>query len=493
MNVTNLLARSTENFSQQIAIVDGNRRITYAEAWDRGIRLANGLLSLGLRPQDRVGILEDNCLESADAYIGLAIANLVRVPLYAGSDFEVHSHMLKHTGCTALISSKERLNEVKDINIKHVIARDDDYETWLNRQSNRMPKINMNSDDTFIIRHSGGTSGLPKGIGITHKNWITSMRDWFFPLPSIIPGDAFLHVSPMSHASGYMFLPVWAAGGINIMSESFEPEACLEMMKQEGVTYLFVAPAQLNDLINKAILKEANELPKIKALMSGGAPIPAKVIKGIQKTFGDVFYQSYGQTEVGIVSIGSPYQWKLKSNSYSNPIMACGRPLPFVEIKIMNGDEALDYGQAGEIVVHTDGMMENYWGVNNTSIYDNRWIRTGDVGKLDMNGFLYILGRKEDVITCGECKIYPLEMENLLCSHTEVKEAAVVGIPDKEFVQVPLVYCKVKKNSSYKNEDVEAVFFEKYKGNRIPLNIRITTESLPKNNIGKLIRDALRE
>ncbi|MCX7920534.1 MAG: acyl--CoA ligase [Clostridia bacterium] len=498
MDVRKLLARGAQFYAAREAIIDGERRISFFEAWDRGIRFANGLLSLGLKPQDRVGVLEDNCLESSDAYIGLAIANMVRVPLYAGSSFEVHSHMLGQTSCCALVASSNHIEEVAGIQnklsgLEHIIVRDEGYEEWLFSQCNELPEISVETEDLFIIRHSGGTSGLPKGIGITHRRWIISMRDWFFRLPSIIPGDAFLHVSPMSHASGYMFLPVWAAGGRNIMLPSFEPTKCLEVMEREDVAYIFVAPSELNRLIHFASSKTPNDWPHLKAMMSGGAPIPSKVLQGIRNVFGDVLYQSYGQTEVGIVSIGSPWQWSMEDFDGSYPARACGTPLNFVDIKIMDEVRVQAAGQAGEIVVRTDGMMDNYWGDENKdcNLHEEKWIYTGDMGRLDKNGFLYILGRKEDVITSGGNKIYPLELENIICSQTEVLEAAVVGVPHNELGEVVLAYCVVKENSSLKEEEIKSICREKVDFDNVPLYVKITTESLPKNNIGKVIRKSL--
>jgi acyl-CoA synthetase (AMP-forming)/AMP-acid ligase II len=498
MNVRKLLRRSAQFYGTREAIIDGSRRISFSEAWDRGIRFANGLLALGLKPQDRVGVLEDNCLESADAYLGLAIANLVRVPLYVGSSFEVHSHMLDQTNCRALIASPNRLEEVRGIQeqlggLEQLIVRDEGYEKWLFTQSNEIPDININPDDWFIIRHSGGTSGLPKGIGITHRRWIFSMRDWFFLLPPITPGDAFLHVSPMSHASGYMFLPVWAAGGRNIMHSSFEPARCLQTMEHEKVNYIFVAPSELNKLLQFSFSKKPTDWPYLKAFMSGGALISSKVIHGIRNIFGDVLYQSYGQTEVGIVSIGSPFQWKMENLAGSNPVLACGIPLHFVDLKIMDGDKTLPPGQAGEIVVQTDGMMDNYWGQENKKDYSQRgnWIHTGDMGKLDHNGFLYILGRKEDLITSGGIKLFPLVLENLICSHPEILEAAVVGVPHSEFGEVALAYCVVKEHSSITEQEIRSLCRDKINFDKMPFYVKITTESLLKNNIGKVIRHSL--
>lgn len=496
MNVKKLLERSSAFYANLEAVRDGKRIVTFSQAWERGICLANGLLSMGLKPQDRVGVLEDNCLESIDAYIGLVVDNLIRVPLYAGSDSGIHHHMLDHTNCRALIVSPDRLKEVSGIKeklkkLEFIIVRDEKYEAWLYKQSREDPEININPDNFFIIRHSGGSTDLPKGIGITHRSWINNMRDWFFPLPSIISGDSFLHVCPMSHASGYMFLPVWAAGGCNILLQSFDPEECLEIIRKHKVNYVFIAPSDLNKLINYCLSQKNNNYPYLKALMSGGAYIPGKVIQGIKDVFGDVFYQSYGQTEVGIVAIGNPSQWQMKSIKESNPIMACGKLLHFVDIKIADDGKLQDVGQPGEIVVQTDGMMKNYWGKEKEN--NDGWIYTGDMGKLDKNGFLYILGRKEDVIIYDGCKIFPLDLENYISELSDVIEVAVIGVPDNKSCREIIVQCVVNKNSQIKNEDISAICNHRININNIHINIKITNKNLPRNSIGKVIRKKLQE
>ena len=151
------------------AVAAGDRRLTFAQAWERGVRLANGLLALGLRPQDRVGVLEDNTLESADFFLAAAIANMVRVPLYPRNARESHVHMLAHTGCRAVVVAEKYATEIEAIrdelpDLAHVLVRDQGYETWLARQSTVDPDPPIEPADYFIIRHTGGTTGKSKGV-----------------------------------------------------------------------------------------------------------------------------------------------------------------------------------------------------------------------------------------------------------------------------------------------------------------------------------------
>ena len=226
MDVRTQMRSAARHNARREAIVAGDRRLTFAEAWDRGVRQANGLLALGLRPQDRVGVLEDNTLESADFFLGAAIANLVRVPLYPRNARDSHVHMLSHTGCRAVVVAEKYATEIEAIrgelpDLAHVLVRDSEYESWLERQSAVDPDSAIEPDDIFIIRHTGGTTGKSKGVAYTHRAWLAAGRDWFYLYPPVEPGDSCLHLAPISHGSGYLFTPMWLGGGRNVMAEKF--------------------------------------------------------------------------------------------------------------------------------------------------------------------------------------------------------------------------------------------------------------------------------
>src|SRR5205823_2292628 len=169
-----------------------------------GLRFANALMKLGLQPQDRVAVLEENGLEAADFLIATAIGNYVRVPLYKKNAPEAHAHMIRNTGCKALVVDAKHLHELAGVKeavptLEHIIVRDENYESWLDDQENRDPNPEIKLDDYHINRHSGGTTGLPKGMGFTHRAWMNMERDWTYRLPTLEEGDACIHVAPISH------------------------------------------------------------------------------------------------------------------------------------------------------------------------------------------------------------------------------------------------------------------------------------------------------
>ena len=234
MDVTTAMRRAAVFFANREAVVHGNDRLTFAQAWERGCRLANGLLGLGLKPGDRVAVLEGNSMEAADFFLGAGIANLVRVPLYPRNSADAHLHMVEHTGCRALIVAGNHAHEVADFkhrlpSLEHLMVRDQSYECWLAAQSPIDPMLKILPEDNYIIRHTGGTTGRSKGVAFTHRAWLACGRDWFYNYPPVEPGDRCLHLGPISHGSGYLFVPIWVWGGCNVMLDSFEASAAVEI------------------------------------------------------------------------------------------------------------------------------------------------------------------------------------------------------------------------------------------------------------------------
>jgi acyl-CoA synthetase (AMP-forming)/AMP-acid ligase II len=228
MDVRSQMRSAARCNARREAVAAGDRRLAFAEAWERGVRLVNGLRALGLKPQDRVGVLEDNTLESADIFLGAAIANLVRVPLYPRNARDSHVHMLAHTGCRAVVVAEKYAAEIAAIrhelpDLEHVPVRDPGYEGWLAQQIAVDPDPAIDAEDFFIIRHTGGTTGKSKGVAYTHRAWLAAGRDWFYLYPPAEPGGSCLHLAPISHGSGYLFTPIWLGGGRNVMAEKFDP------------------------------------------------------------------------------------------------------------------------------------------------------------------------------------------------------------------------------------------------------------------------------
>jgi acyl-CoA synthetase (AMP-forming)/AMP-acid ligase II len=500
MDVRTQMRSAAGYYAGREAIVAGDRRLTFAQAWERGIRMANALLALGLRPQDRVALLEDNRLESADIFLGAAIANLVRVPLYPRNARDSHLHMMGHTGCRALVIDEKYLPEIEGLqaelpDLRHVIVRDAGYEAWLASHSAVDPDPPIAPDDNYIIRHTGGTTGKSKGVAYSHRAWLATGRDWFYLYPPVEPGDACLHIGPISHASGYLFVPVWLGGGRNVMVDRFDPALVLDLFERERIAYLFVAPTMLN-AINRVPGIAARRFPHLKCMMVAAAPIADDTALKAYEIFGKAMYQGYGQTEVLPIAMMGPAQWFAKDLPGSTPLRACGLPLPFAQLQIWDEDNRpVPAGTPGEIVAKTDGQMQGFWNDPRATaerIVDG-WVKTGDIGYLDANGYLYMIDRVGDMIVSGGFNIYPAELENAISDHPDVVEVAVFGIPHERWGETPCAVCMVRPGATVTEAELISLCEEKLGNYKRPGKIVLRTEPLPKTPVGKIRRKDLRE
>ncbi|MGE0776112.1 MAG: class I adenylate-forming enzyme family protein [Sphingomonadaceae bacterium] len=499
MDVTSLMRKAAKLNADRTAVVHGDRRLNFSEAWDRSVRLANALIDMGMLPGDRIAILEDNCIESSDIFQAAAIANLVRVPLYARNSAEAHTHMMGRTGCKALILAEKYLPEVEDIiadmpELKHVIVRDAAYEAWLARQSPVDPLIPAHEDDIYIIRHTGGTTGNPKGIAYSHRGWNAVCREWFYIFPQVNPGDACLHVGPISHGSGYQYLPVWLAGGCNVMMDHFEVDEAMRILEQERIAFALLVPAMLAS-ITRHCDAGAKDFSALKCVLTGTGPIQDSTILASRKLFGDILYQGYGQTEISAIAFMGPQQW-FATPEGENPLRACGMVLPFANVEIWDEDnKPLPLGEPGEIVAKSDGRSAMFWDDDEAMserIVDG-WVKTGDIGRLDRYGYLYLLDRSDDKIISGGFNIWPSELENVIARHPAVLEVVVFGVPHEKWGETPMAACVVKAAGDVSEREIVDLVAEELGSYKKPGRVEIRTDPLPRSPIGKIRRRDMRE
>jgi acyl-CoA synthetase (AMP-forming)/AMP-acid ligase II len=500
MDVRNILRRSVAFNRRRVAAVAGERRVTFEEAWNRALRFANGLLDCGLRPGEPVAVLEENGLPALDCYLGCAAGGFARVPLYARNARRSHVAMLANTNPRVLVVDEALAGEVVGIedeasSVERVLVRGTGYEKWLAGQSTEDPDPQISENQLFIIRHTGGTTGAPKAVGISHRRWAATARDWFYPLPPPEPGDPILHVGPLSHASGYTLLPVFAAGGTQVLASGLPAAEVVELLQRERVAYAFLPPTLLSLLCRVPGVAEC-DWSAAKCFFTGAAPISEATIARAREVFGDrVLYQLFGQTEVMPVAAMGPREWFSESTG-SQPLRACGRVLPWAEVEIRDEhNDALPVGEIGEIAVRCDGQFEGFYGATEDTaarLVDG-WVLMGDVGRLDENGYLYLVDRKTDMIVSGGFNIYPGELENIISSHPAVLEVAVFGIPHEKWGETPMAVCSIDPDLPVSEREIIELVAGALGSYQKPSRVELTSEPLPKSAVGKLMRRALRE
>ena len=497
LDVRSALRRAMVCNRNRPAILAEEFELTFEEAWKRGCQLANALLSKGLKPGDKIAVLEDNCLEASDFFLAAAIGNFVRVPLYRRNSAEAHAHMIGHTDCRAIIVAAEYAHEVtqfKDTldHLAHVIIRNDDYESWLAAQSDADPDIEIDIDDPHLIRHSGGTTGRSKGMQFSHRQWMRTCRDWSFFLPRIEAGDYGTHVGPISHGSGYLFMPIWLAGGCNVLVRKFDPEAFANMLERFG-GFTFAVPTMLSDMVAQGTRKR--NFTKLRGIMVSGAPIRPATALQARDFFGDVLYQLYGQTESVPVAGMSPREWFSEIEG-SEPLLSVGKIMPYSAIEIRDeNNQPLPPGEIGEIALQCEGQITEI--MNEPELTRQRlvdgWVLSGDIGKIDENGYVYLTDRKDDMIISGGFNIWPTELENVISNLKGVREVAVVAAPHERWGEVPVAVVVLNDGAQVSEDDIVEACKVQLGSYKRPGSVVLREEPLPRTPVGKIQRKSVRD
>jgi acyl-CoA synthetase (AMP-forming)/AMP-acid ligase II len=347
-----------------------------------------------------------------------------------------------------------------------------------------------------VIRHSAGTTGKSKGIAFSHRAWMNTERNWTFLLEPISIGDYSIHVGPISHGSGYLFVPTWLAGGCNVLESKFDAQRLLDQLAAYG-GYVFGVPTMLSDLV-KAIDTGAatpRPMPKLKGFVLGGAPITRQTTLRAKELLDGKLYQMFGQTECVPGTWLGPGDWFADIEG-SDPIVSCGRPLPYTEVEIRDDDnKPLPVGQSGEIALRSDGQMVCIWGdpeLTAQRLVDG-WVLTGDIGKFDANGYLYLQDRKDDMIISGGFNIWPAELEQVIVELPGVREVSVFGVPDERWGETPYAKVVLEQEGAIDQADIIEACRQRLGSYKKPGHVELTTQTLPRTPLGKVSRKMLRE
>jgi acyl-CoA synthetase (AMP-forming)/AMP-acid ligase II len=315
--------------------------------------------------------------------------------------------------------------------------------------------------------------------------------------PRLEETDAFLVASPMSHAAGLLIWPMLAAGARYVVMPAFDPAGFLELIERERCTLTLVVPTMIQML---AAVPEAKsrDLSSLRMVMYGAAPITEKALRAGLDLWGNVMYQTYGQSEALPGTTLTPAYHRTGGTERDRQILtSAGRPSPNVAITIIDEDDhVLPTGQVGEICIDTPGAMKGIWGdpeATAARFTADGSVRTRDMGYLDDDGFLHIVDRKEDMIISGGYNVWPLEVENALSQHPDVQEVAVVGVPDEKWGEAVFAVVVLRDGARVTEDELMAFARDKVGAVKRPKQLLISRDPLPKSVVGKLLRRQVRE
>ena len=498
MDVGTIVARAARRYHDRIAVEDDTRSLTFGELGDRVRRLAAGLLSLGLKPGDRVLDLQTNAVSYVETDLAFATAGLVRVALNHRLLPEDWTRIAGDCEARAIVYREEFHGKVGSLadSLDHAVVIGGDYESLIARTEPLPRKLGFDPGTLVSLNYSSGTTGKPKGARRTHRNRVASMANMMADvLGAQRPDDAWVHAGPITHASGLFVLPHVALGVRQIILPSFSPEALVDAVAARGGTGTVLVPTMLaRTVAHDGMGPEV--LSNLRRLCYAGAPTPPDQIRRAAEVLTPNLVQFYGLVEsIPPVSVLSTADHALGLSSRPELLTSAGRACLGVELAVVDdaGVPIAD-GELGEVVTRGDHVMEGYFGAAaaegaTKSVVDG-WLRTGDIGRLDAEGYLYLADRRGDMIITGGYNVYPSEVENVLASLPGIGEVAVVGVADEEWGQrIVAVY------SSATPLDEAALLEacrERLPGYKKPKEFR-RVRAFPLSSTGKIAKNVLRK
>ncbi|MEN9314198.1 MAG: hypothetical protein RIS35_591 [Pseudomonadota bacterium] len=508
MSLSRLFDNAAARFADRIALDDGQQQVTYRALSGRTNRFGQALLGLGLVPQrDHLISLQNNATTLVEYEITSARFGFARSMVNARAPAEDHAYCAQLIDAAAFVFQEQFTEHVDRMraqtpSVRHWICIGRapgwalSYEDLLARAQDRAPAAHPLPDDVHSIYFTSGTTGRSKGVVLTQRNWTQVVTNFMTDaLPRIARDDVALLCAPISHATGGLVYPHLARGARLRILDHFDPEQVARLLVDEGVTSSFMAPTMIQMLLNRDLGLSADKL-RLKGLLYGGASFPVDRLEDALAGLGPVLVQGYGQWEAPILFTTLQPEEHVAALSGDQRILhSAGRAVGFAQVGIMDDDGGLlPPGRTGEIVTAGEHVMREYHENPEATaeIRHGQWQRTGDIGEIDENGYVYITDRKKDMIITGGNNVYPRQVEEVIYRHEGVLEACVVGLPSELWGETIHAVVVARPGAA-----LEAEAFLRWAHDRLPTDRRPRSvdlvEALPKNHYGKILRREIRD
>jgi acyl-CoA synthetase (AMP-forming)/AMP-acid ligase II len=487
-----------------LALVYGERRWTFGELHDRVERLAAGLSAL-TEPGDRVAVLSENTPEMVELYYAAPLAGVILTPLNYRLHPEEWAGLLEHADPSVLVGERALLDRVLPLaerfpGVRTVLATDEagggtgPYESLVGDTAAAPPRPAPSPHDPAWMLYTSGTTGRPKGALLTHANLGAAVTATAIARP-MTASDVYLFPFPLCHVAGYNVLLFHLFGRPVVLLRRFDPGEVVEAIAHHSVTNVSLAPTMIAMLLDDPALGSA-DLSSLRAVGYGASSIPASVLERGLDALGCDFAQGYGMTELsGNAAFLDADAHRRGVAGEGHLLRAAGRPGPLVSIRVV--DDALadvPPGDPGEIVVRGDQVTAGYWRDPDatTAAFAGGWFHTGDLGRFDDDGFLYVVDRKKDVIVTGGENVASREVEDVLHLHPAVREAAVVGVPDEHWGEAVCAVVVAREGATLDAHDLVELCRGHLAGFKKPRHV-VVVDELPKNVSGKVLKHLVRE
>ena len=422
----------------------GDKVATYKDVRENTSQLVQALRSKGLKEGSKVAFISGNRPEVLSNIAAMQLTGCIGTPLHPLGSLDDHAYVLEDASIEALVfaptlfeqRAQELFDKVDSLKLLLSFGPSEVGEDYLALAETFEPQPltppNVLPSDTSSINYTGGTTGKPKGVMSSYagSSYLThvQMTEWEFPEELRM-----LIATPLSHAAAAFFIPVLQKGGAFYVMQGFSPDEFYDMVEQHKITATMLVPVMLYYLMDAERSKTA-DMSSMETIFYGASPMsPARLKEGIER-WGHIFYQFFGQSEAPMVLTNM----RKMEHDLSKPerLASCGRPAPWVQIALLDDDNnEVAKGEPGEICVRAPLVMKGYLNKpeQTEEAMAGGWLHTGDIGRFDEDGFLYIVDRKKDMIVTGGFNVFPQEVENVLSAHDAVAQVVVIGVPDEQW------------------------------------------------------------
>lgn len=501
MTLGKMLEESAQRYPRRCAIKFQKRKISYQELNESVNRVSHGFVASGLQKADRVGIFCENCPEYIITYFSVLKLGGIAVPINSFLTGNEVKYIANDCQIKVLVTSKKFLRTVQPVlsqmeSVKHVIVVGDSeqtehtsFDTFLESGSPENIQADVLADDLAVFIYTSGTTGHPKGAMLSHNNLYSNIQG-AAEATHFKAKDKLLLFLPMFHSFTFtvcVLTPILLGAMIVLLGSVKSFDEVKRAILWDRVTIFIGVPAVFNVLAGKPLPKILKYIHAIKFFVSGSAPLPAPVIGKIEEKFGSPLCEGYGLSEASPVVAVNPRFGVRKVGSV-------GLPLPNVQVKIVDAEmNEKPIGEIGELAVKGPNVMQGYYNMpeETAKTLVDGWLLTGDIAKIDEEGYIYIVDRKKDMLLVRGINVYPREIEDVLYTHPKVLECAVIGVPDESKGEVPKAFIVVREGETLSEKEVRDFCKQNLAAYKLPKHIEFR-DSLPKNATQKIMKRELR-
>jgi long-chain acyl-CoA synthetase len=493
MNIARHLERSAAFFPDRPAVCVGELEITYQALNHQAARVAGTLSSLEVRPGDRIGLCAPNSAEWLAFYFGVLKTGAAAVTISAQLPPEELARLVRPLGLRFIFSTEDKRSALTGLKAAGFLegllgpAGDPDWSGQLVRRTGPFPAVERNRSDTAAVLFTGGTTGFPKGVLLSHENITVSSHNVAYSERST-EKDRALCFLPFNHVFGQMHImnaTIFSGGCLELLP-SFDLDRVLETLATGRITKFFAVPTVYIRLLALDRLQE--RLSGVRYCFSAAASLAAETVREWQARTGLTIFEGYGLTETASAVTYNHFR--------RHRIGSVGETVPGVEVQIRDPEgRPVPQGREGEICIRGRNVMTGY--LDNprdtaAAFWPDDWFRSGDIGVLDEDGYLFIVDRLKDMVITGGENVYPREVEEVLFSHRDIEECAVVGVPDKEWGERVTAFLVLKPNATLKPDDLKVYLKQRLEPYKIPKNF-IAVREFPRSPAGKILKRQLKQ